>query len=73
MRATFEFELWQWNIMVVRDGMVYAEFANKIKQSYYAIVGILLVVSLILIFYFRRVIHSTGAFHHCLHPGQRRA
>lgn len=54
----FEFELWKWNIVVVRDGIVYTEFANKIKQSYYAIVGILIVVSLILIFYFRRVIHK---------------
>ena len=53
----FEFELWKWDIVVVRDGMVYAEFASKIKQSYYAIVGILLIVSLILILYFRRVIH----------------
>ena len=54
----FEFELWHWNIVVGRDGKVYVEFASKIKQSYYAIVAILLAVSLILIFYFRRVIHK---------------
>lgn len=54
----FEFELWNWSIVVVRDGKVYVDFASKIKQSYYAIVAILLAVSLILIFYFRRVIHK---------------
>jgi diguanylate cyclase (GGDEF)-like protein len=54
----FEFELWDWNIVLLKDGKGYAEFADKLKQSYYAIVAILLLVSLVLIFYFRRIIHA---------------
>ena len=54
----FDFELWDWHIVVLRDGQVYADFANKIRQSYYAIIAILLMASLLLIYYFRRVIHK---------------
>lgn len=52
-----EFELWGWNIVLLKDGKVYVEFASKIKQSYYTIVAILLLVSMVLVFYFRRIIH----------------
>ena len=54
----FEFEIWGWNIALLKDGKAYAEFAGKIKQSYYAIVGILLLASGFLMLYFRRIIHK---------------
>lgn len=54
----FDFELWDWHIILLKDGEIYSEFGSKIRQSYYAIGGILLVVSLLLIFYFRRVVHK---------------
>lgn len=54
----FEFEPWGWNIVLIKDGKVYADFASNIKQSYYAIVGILLLVSVVLVFYFRHIIHK---------------
>lgn len=54
----FEFEPWGWNIVLIKDGKVYADFASNIKQSYYVIVGILLLVSVVLVFYFRLIIHK---------------
>lgn len=54
----FDFEPWGWNIVLLKDGKVYADFASNIKQSYYAIVVILLLVSVALVFYFRRIIHK---------------
>ncbi|HTJ97267.1 MAG TPA: EAL domain-containing protein [Rhodocyclaceae bacterium] len=53
-----EFELWHWDIVLIKDGKAYAEFVGKIKQSYYVIVASLLIVCLALIFYFRRIIHK---------------
>jgi diguanylate cyclase (GGDEF)-like protein len=52
-----DFELWDWHIIPVKDGKVYAEFVSEISQSYYAIGGMLVIISLLLLFYFRRVVH----------------
>ncbi|MDQ9171949.1 EAL domain-containing protein [Oxalobacteraceae bacterium R-40] len=52
-----DFELWDWHIMPVKDGKVYAEFVSEISQSYYAIGGMLVIISMLLLFYFRRVVH----------------
>lgn len=54
----FEFEPWGWNIVLLKDGRVYADFASNIKQSYYAIVGILLLAGVALVLYFRLIIHK---------------
>lgn len=53
-----QFEPWGWNIVLLKDGKVYADFSSNIKQSYYAIVGILLLVSIVLVLYFRLIIHK---------------
>jgi diguanylate cyclase (GGDEF)-like protein len=53
-----DFELWDWRIILVKEGRGYAQFVSTIRQSYYMIGAILLLVGLILIVYFRRVIHE---------------
>jgi diguanylate cyclase (GGDEF)-like protein len=53
-----DFELWNWHIVIVKDGRTYAQFVSTIIQSYYVIGAILIIVSLILAFYFRRVVHK---------------
>lgn len=54
----FDFELWNWRIVVAKDGQSYAHFASTIMQSYWAIGGILLIVSVVLVLYFRRAVHA---------------
>jgi diguanylate cyclase (GGDEF)-like protein len=53
-----EFELWGWHIVLIKDGRTYAEFVDRISRSYYAIGVVLLLVSVMLILYFRRVVHA---------------
>lgn len=53
-----DFELWDWRIILVKEGKSYAQFVSTIRQSYYMIGAILLIVGLILVVYFRRVIHE---------------
>lgn len=54
----FDFNLWNWRIVVAKDGKSYADFASTITQSYWAIGGILLIVSIVLVLYFRRAVHK---------------
>jgi diguanylate cyclase (GGDEF)-like protein len=54
----FDFELWNWQIILVKDGDTYASFINSISRSYFIICGILLIATLVLIMYFRRVVHQ---------------
>lgn len=54
----FDFKLWNWRIVVAKDGKSYADFASTIMQSYWAIGGILLIVSIVLVLYFRRAVHT---------------
>ncbi|MGV3741405.1 MAG: EAL domain-containing protein [Burkholderiaceae bacterium] len=54
----FEFELWNWRIILVKDGATYAKFIDSISQSYFIICGILLIATVVLIMYFRRVVHQ---------------
>jgi diguanylate cyclase (GGDEF)-like protein len=54
----FEFELWNWQIILVKDGDSYANFINSSSQSYFVICGILLIATVVLIMYFRRVVHQ---------------
>lgn len=53
----FEFELWNWRIILIKDGKTYANFINSVSNSYFVICGILLIATVILIIYFRRVVH----------------
>lgn len=54
----FDFDLWNWRIVLAKDGKSYADFAGTIRQSYWAIGGILLIVSIVLVMYFRRAVHT---------------
>jgi diguanylate cyclase (GGDEF)-like protein len=54
----FDFNLWDWRIVVAKDGKSYADFAGTIMQSYWAIGGILFIVSIVLVLYFRRAVHA---------------
>lgn len=53
-----DFNLWSWRIVLAKDGKSYADFASTIMQSYWAIGGILLIVSIVLVLYFRRAVHT---------------
>lgn len=53
----FGFDLWGWQIILLKDGEIYEEFISEIRRSYYAIGGILLIVSLLLVIYFCFVVH----------------
>jgi Amt family ammonium transporter len=53
----FEFELWNWHIILIKDGKTYANFINSVSNSYFVICGILLIATVLLIIYFRRVVH----------------
>ncbi|HWT72461.1 MAG TPA: EAL domain-containing protein, partial [Oxalicibacterium sp.] len=52
------FELWQWHIVLAKDGKLYTQFASTILRSYVALGIIILIVSAMLILYFRRVVHK---------------
>ncbi|HTH45647.1 MAG TPA: diguanylate cyclase, partial [Oxalicibacterium sp.] len=52
------FDLWQWHIVLAKDGKLYTRFASTILRSYVALGIILLIVSAMLILYFRRVVHK---------------
>lgn len=54
----FNFELWDWRVIILRDGRAYEAFASTIRQGYIAIGLILMIISVILVLYFRRVIHK---------------
>lgn len=54
----FDFELWDWHIILIKDGKFYADFASKVSQSYYAIGAILILTCLMLVLYFRRMING---------------
>jgi len=53
-----DFDPWDWHIVLARDGKLYTEFASTITQSYMALGGIILAVSVMLILYFRHVVHK---------------
>lgn len=53
-----DFELWDWHFLLLKDGAHYNDFVSKVGHSYYAIGGVFLLATLLLIFYFRRVIHQ---------------
>jgi diguanylate cyclase (GGDEF)-like protein len=53
-----DFELWDWHFLLLKDGAHYADFISKISNSYYAIGAVFLLATLLLVFYFRRVIHQ---------------
>jgi diguanylate cyclase (GGDEF)-like protein len=52
-----EFELWNWHIVLLKDGKFYSDFVREISRSYYIIGSILLLATLALVFYFRHLIH----------------
>lgn len=52
------FELWNWQFLLMKDGAYYAQFVSQIERSYMIIGAVFLIVTLLLIAYFRRVIHS---------------
>lgn len=54
----FNFELWDWRVIILRDGRAYEAFASTIRQGYIVIGLILMIISVMLVLYFRRVIHK---------------
>jgi len=53
-----DFDPWDWHVVLARDGRLYTKFASTITQSYMALGGIILAVSVMLILYFRRVVQK---------------
>ncbi len=52
------FELWGWNFLLLKEGDYYADFVSQLGRGYFIIGGIFLVVTMLLVVYFRRVIHQ---------------
>lgn len=52
------FELWGWHFLLLKDGDYYADFVAQLGRGYFIIGGIFLIVTLLLVTYFRRVIHQ---------------
>lgn len=51
------FELWDWHFILLKDGAHYAQFVSKIERSYFIVGAVFLIVTIMLIAYFRRVVH----------------
>jgi diguanylate cyclase (GGDEF)-like protein len=55
---TFQFELWKWRIVLVKDEKVYAELISKIKYAYITTGSILFIFSLLMMVYLKRVVQA---------------
>ena len=52
------FDLWDWHFLLFKDGAHYADFISQVGKGYFGIGAVFLLVTLLLVVYFRRVIHQ---------------
>lgn len=52
----FQYNAWQWHIVILKDAIEYAEFIGKVQQTYQVTGIILLLFTLLLIYYLRMAI-----------------
>ncbi|MGZ5801275.1 MAG: ATP-binding response regulator [Burkholderiaceae bacterium] len=51
----FQFELWKWHIVLVKDGEVYADLLTQVNNAYFGTTFILIIASLLLMHYLKRM------------------
>jgi signal transduction histidine kinase len=52
----FQFELWNWHIVLLKEEKVYADLTSKVQHAYIGTWGVLLIGSIFLVYYLKQVI-----------------
>ncbi|SFU36790.1 ATP-binding response regulator [Pseudoduganella namucuonensis] len=51
----FQFELWNWHIVLIKDGEVYADLLARVNNTYLGTTSILIIAGLLLMYYLKRI------------------
>jgi len=54
----FRFDLWDWHVVLMRDGAVYASLVDDVRASYLHVGITLLAACALLVYYLKRVVHD---------------